>query len=68
MWLMPSGEPVEEVEAEVSELTVNEDGELIIKDEEEVGPEETILKKKAAPKKKPALKKRKRKEDRARII
>ena len=36
------GEPVEEVEveAEVSELTVNEDGELIIKDEEEEKPEE----------------------------
>jgi segregation and condensation protein B len=37
------GEPAEEgeeVEAEVSELTVNEDGELIIKDEEESNPEE----------------------------
>jgi hypothetical protein len=35
--------PRTEAEAEVSELTVNEDGELIIKDEEEnIGEEEQV--------------------------
>ncbi len=43
------GEPGEEVEAEVSELTVNEDGELIIKDEEEASSEETPSEEESSP-------------------